>query len=491
MSAQLLPLFVAVPLVVAGVLIVVRLPRTVRQGALLAVTAASAVGGAVLLARLHEGGLLVHSLGGWPAPIVIPFVADAFSALLLTLMASVSFVCVLFAIAAKVADEPCFCPLVLIVLAGVCGALLTADLFNLFVFIEIMLLPSYGLIVLAHRGLGLRMQVTATRTYVTVNLLTSTIFLVGIAVVYATTGTVNLGELAGAADRSAGAQLGCAILLMALCIKAAVVPVHGWLTRTYPLMTPTVTALFSGLHTKVAVYALFRLYSVFFAENRTLETLALVLFCLSMVIGVLGAVGEKDARSILSFHMISQIGYMLVGLALFTTAGLAAGVFYLVHHVIAKASLFLSTGAVEMAYGRHELGTVSGLLRREPLTAAVFFVGALSLTGLPPVSGFVAKLSLILASLEADQVAVAVVALAVSLFTMLSMLKIWGEMFLGEPESGDDSAKIPFRLILPATILAAATVVLGIGAAPLLDVARVVAHDLLDVQPYAAAVSGR
>lgn len=319
----LLPLFVAVPLLASGLLVLVRAPRPVRRATLLATCAASAIAGFALLGVTVHRDVIVHRLGGWDASLAIPFAADTLSALMVALTSFTTLVTVLFAARVRVADEPYFCPLVLAVVAGVNGALLTADLFNLFVFIEIMLVPSYALIVLAHRGMGRRMQVTATRIYVTVNLLTSSVFLMGVALIYASLGTVNLGALAGRAFETPASTVGSCLLLLALAVKAAVVPMHGWLSRTYPFMSPTVSALFSGLHTKVAVYAIFRIYAVLFGADHRLQTVALVVFCVSMAIGVLGAVGEKNARAILSFHMVSQIGYILMGFALLTPAGVA------------------------------------------------------------------------------------------------------------------------------------------------------------------------
>ncbi len=491
MSA-LLPLLVAGPMLVAGALIGLRVSPRVTQALMFATLGSDLAWSGWLLTQVRDGQILAHHLGGWSHPIAIPFVADAFAALMLTLTVLMTTAVAIFALRSHAADEPFFCPLVLLVTAGVNGALLTGDLFNLFVFIEIMLLPSYGLILLAHRGQGKRMQVTAARIYVAVNLLTSTIFLIGVALIYAVLGSVNLADLAGRGDSSPSALLGCAVIMLALCVKAAVVPVHGWLARTYPNMSPTIAALFASLHTKVAVYALFRLYSVLFAEHR-FGGWVTALFCVSMVVGVLGAIGEKNARAILSFHMVSQIGYVLLGLGLFTTLSLSAGVFYLVHNVIAKGALFLTMGAVELRYGRHRLGEVSGLLWREPVTAVTFLAGALSLAGLPPLSGFVAKLAIIGSAFSAQQWAAGVVALAVSLFTVMSMLKIWGKAFLGEPNppvAADDARRIGLRTIAPATALVGLSLALGIGGQVLLRVCEVIAHGLLSPGPYVAAIIG-
>lgn len=492
MSGEALIWFMIGPFFAAGLLVAIRLPALVRTAVLLATLLGETAAASVLLTQLHAGGVLSSRLGLWDSVIAIPFAADAFSALMLLLTSFMTLVTSLFAARAGAAAEPFFCPLVLVMTGGVAGALLTADLFNLFVCIEIMLLPSYALILLAHRGQGMRMQVTASRIYVTVNLLTSSMFLLGVGMLYGVIGTVNLAALFGRPLANPQAMLAVGLIFSALCVKAAVVPVHGWLTRTYPFMSPTVSALFASLHTKIAIYAIFRLNAVLFPEVRPYATLATVIFCVSMAVGVLGALGEQRSRGILSFHMVSQIGYVLLGVALFTPAGIAAGVFYLVHNVVAKASLFLSTGAVEIAYGRHRVGEITGLFGRERWAGVVFFAGAISLAGLPPFSGFVAKYAIVSAAFGAGQWVVGAVAVVVSLFTLMSMLKIWGGSFLGEPnEAADDSPRIGWSLLAPAAVLAAVSLALGLFGQALLGVADVIGQDLSNPAVYVRAVLGR
>lgn len=255
-----------------------------------------------------------------------------------------------------------------------------------------------------------------------------------------------------------------------------------------------VTALFSGLHTKVAVYILYRIYAVLFDGDERFLWILVALFSLTMLIGVLGAVGEKDARSILTFHMVSQLGYILLGLAIFTEIGLAAGIFYLVHHMLVKASLFMSTGAIEVRYGTGKIGALAGTARREPWMGVAFFAAALSLAGIPPFSGFVAKFSLMLAAYEKGEFYALVVMVVVSLITLLSMLKIWDGMFWGRAEkaevaSADDGrARVGFWLGAPAVILAALTLAIGLGAQVLMGWSEVAAQNLLDTSGYVNAV---
>lgn len=490
MIGTLLPLFVGIPLVFAGVLALFGGRTVIHAVSLFAVLTASFGSAIALVIEFHSGGAAAHGVGKWPFGIAIPFAADMFNALMLTVTGLLFITCVAFAYAAKEgAQTRYFAPLMLVLLAGVNGALLTADLFNLFVFIEVMLLPSYGLFVLANRNRGPIERVAATRLYVTLNLLTSTIFLVGVGLIYATAGTVNIAELAGAAQEDQTVALCASVCLFALGIKAAVVPVHGWLAKAYPSTSPAMTALFSGLHTKVAIYGIYRIYAVVFDGDSRWLWIGVAIFCATMLLGVLGAVGEKTTRSILAFHMVSQIGYILMGVALFTEAGLTAGIFYLLHHMIVKASLFLSTGAVEVKYGTGAIGGVNGIAKREPIIAIAFFMAALSLAGIPPFSGFVAKLSLILAALEIHQIAAVVFMLLVSIITLLSMLKIWSGVFWGKaPE--DTTRRIGFWLAAPSVVLAFTTLGLGLGAQLLMSLSGIAADGLLNTDAYVKAVMG-
>lgn len=505
MNAALLPLFVAVPLVGAGLLIVLRGPLWLRRILLLLPTTVSLLGASGLVWLTRDGAVFAHNVGLWQDGVAIPFVADVLSALMLWTTSLLALVSSVFAIATGDDRRSFFSPLVLVLTAGVSGALLTGDIFNMFVFIEVMLLPSYGLLAM----LGAMGRLRAGRIYVTVNLLTSTIFLAGVALVYAAAGTVHMGELAGAAKDDPMVAVGMGVVILALSIKAAVVPVHGWLARTYPAASPAITALFSGLHTKVAIYAIYRLYALVFDGDAKFLWIGVVAFTLTMLIGVMGAVGEGTTRSILVFHMISQIGYILLGVALFTELGLMAGIFYLIHHMIVKASLFLSTGAIEHTYGTGALDRLGGIARREPLLALVFMGAALSLAGLPPFSGFVAKLTLVVAAVDDAQWTAMAVMIAVSLITLMSMLKIWGGVFWGRAPDEDDPApveagsdgavatatrttpRIRTALIVPGLILTATTLGIGLGAQVLLDLSAQAAAGLLDTSGYVEAVLGR
>ncbi|PKQ25839.1 MAG: cation:proton antiporter [Actinobacteria bacterium HGW-Actinobacteria-4] len=510
MTGSLISLLVAVPLLAAGALTMVSRYTRLTIVVLMSVLVAATAGGVVLVIGAVDGTVVAHSVALWPAGIAIPFVVDMFTALMLTVTALLTTVCCVFAIFTGHAARRFFPTLVLVLTAGVSGALMTADLFNMFVFIEVMLLSAYGLLVMSAPGKADLERIKGARLYVTVNLLASTVFLAGVGFMYGVAGTVNIAELAGLASEDTRVAIAGAVCLFALSIKACVVPVHGWLVRTYPVTSPVVTAIFSALHTKVAIYAIYRIYAVIFEGDARFLWVGLLLFSATMIVGVLGAVGETTMRSILAFHMVSQIGYILLGVALFGPLGLAAGIFYQLHHMIVKASLFLSTGAIEVRYGTGTLGKVKGIAKREPLIAVAFFAAALSLAGVPPFSGFVAKLALIMAAIDAGQVAVVIAAIAVSLITLLSMLKIWSEVFWGKQQPGEEAVaatqgpikvtsgtvavaekrRIGAGMIAPSLFLAALTLALGVGAHGLLSLTQIAAAGLVDTAPYIQAVLG-
>jgi multicomponent Na+:H+ antiporter subunit D len=344
--------------------------------------------------------------------------------------------------------------------------------------------------------------------------------------VYGTAGTVNLAALAGAGATPTTA-LAVAVVLVALTMKAALVPTHTWLPATYPQATPAITALFSGLLTKIGVYALIRVLTVVYDPGPVVLTTVLVLTSVSMVIGVLGALGEGTMRGVLSFHMVSQVGYILAGLALAGPVGLAAVVFYLVHHTVVKTSLFLTVGVVEVRRGTGRIASLGGVAAEHRWVALAFLFGALSLTGIPPFSGFWAKLGVLGAALQADSPAVFATALLVSVGTLMSMLKLGTGVFWGEtprraaqvgvghsehlaPGRGQDVAAASVTvatlapagdteageghwsvgLVAPGLVLACLSLAVGLFPEPLLALAEQAGATLADRSAYVEAVLG-
>ncbi|MBN1447719.1 MAG: Na+/H+ antiporter subunit D [Bacteroidetes bacterium] len=457
----------------------------------------------LLLVRLRDGGILAVQLGNWPAPFGITFVADLFSALMVLLTAVIGFTVALYSIAAI--DLPRirygYHPLLHFLLMGVSGAFLTGDMFNLYVWFEVMLIASFVLLVLG----GEKAQFAGAVKYVTVNLLASMLFLIGAGVLYGKTGTLNFADLAFKLAQNPEPALvntSAILFLVAFGIKAAVFPFFFWLPDSYHVPPAAVTALFSGLLTKVGVYALMRTFSMIFIHDMDFTgPLFLVLAGLTMVIGVFGAVAQGEMKRLLSFHIVSQIGYALMGLGIFTQLALSGAIYFTLHVAIAKAALFFVVGYVARRRGHTNLARLGGLLRESPLVAVLFLLAALSLAGLPPFSGFFAKFTLIKAGLEASQYAIVAVALLVSMMTLFSMTKIWNEAFWKDaPERMDTDARVPapylqagdkWLYILPIILLVGITIVMGLAAEPILQMTGRAAEQLLDPAPYIRQVLGR
>ncbi len=450
-----------------------------------------------LLAQVWREGVTAGQVGGWPAPFGITLVADPLSAVMVAVTGLIGLSSAVYALADI---DPArarlgFPALLHVLLGGVCGAFLTGDLFNLYVWFEVMLMASFGLLVLG----ATPVQLAAGVRYVTLNLIATFLLLCAIGLLHARTGALNLADLhlrLAAAPADGAVTAIALVLLVAFGIKSALFPLFFWLPASYHAPPAAVAAPFAGLLTKVGVYALLRVLTLLFGAVTAAHHVLLALALLTMAVGVLGAAVQGDMRRILSFHIISQIGYMVLGVALATPLGAAACVFYLVHHIVVKANLFLIGGVVRRLAGSDDLARLGGYYRARPWLAALFLVPAFSLAGVPPLSGFWAKLLVIRAALEAGQPAAAAVALAVGLLTLYSMTKIWNAVFwraapddAPAPPAPPARARLWLRLA-PAVLLAAVTVGLGLWPQPLWQLSERAAALLLAPTPYLEAVLG-
>ncbi len=452
----------------------------------------------MLLARVRQGGILAEQMGAWPAPFGITLVADHLSAVMLVVTAVIGLAANVYALADidRRYQALGFHSFFQILIAAICGAFLTGDLFNLYVWFEVMLMASFGLLVMG----GEPRQLDGGVKYVTLNLIATLMFITGLGLLYALTGTLNMADLhAKVQDFGApGLMTTVAMLfIMAFGLKAGAFPLFFWLPASYHTPPTAIAAVFSGLLTKVGVYALLRVFSLVFVHDvAATHHLILLMACFTMVTGVLGAAVQNAFRRILAFHIVSQVGYMILGLGLFTPLALAGAVFYLVHHIIVKANLFLISGLVKRIGGHDDLKKLGGLYQRSGLVAGLFLVPAFSLAGFPPLSGFWAKFLLIQASMDIGAYGAAAVALVVGLLTVYSMTKIWIAVFWepapagGAPTVDDASVSLPLSMLAPVAVLAAVTLALGLGAQPLLDLALAAAEELMDPQRYVQAVLG-
>ncbi|HYD41371.1 MAG TPA: Na+/H+ antiporter subunit D [Anaeromyxobacter sp.] len=466
-------------------------------------TVLSLAGGAGLLAStialvtaVHRGGILSLQAGDWPAPFGITLVADGLGALMALLAGLIGVAVLVSSIDDVDRQRKAFGyhPLVHVLLAGVCGAFLTGDLFNLYVWFEVLLIASFVLLTLG----GRRDQVKGGLHYVALNLISSALFLAGAGILYGLTGTLNLADLSvrlASADDPGLVTAAALLFFAAFGIKAAVFPLFFWLPASYHTPPAAVSALFAGLLTKVGVYALIRVFTLLFRQDVSFTHGIIVgVAAATMVSGVLGAASQSHVRRILAFHIVSQIGYMLLGLGLFVPLALAGAIFYVAHHILVKTNLFLLGGVIGRVSGTEELARAGGLWASRPLVSVLFLVPALSLAGIPPLSGFHAKLFLVRAGLEEGRWMIVAVALVVSLLTLYSMTKIWNEVFAKAKPAGIPSAPIArgalaLRLA-PSVALAALTLLIGLVPGLLFALSQRAAEQLLDPRAYIAAVLG-
>lgn len=454
-----------------------------------------------LLGMVAEDTVATSHMGGWPAGIAIVFVADRLAVTMLSLSALLAPAVYLYGMGTPGFDDVAqpFSALYLVMLAGVNGSFLTGDFFNLFVCFEMMLLGSYGLLSLKAD----LEQMQGVFRYLLVNMTVSMSFLMGVGLLYGSLGTVNMAvasraiaEASGGAGVSPTTSAAVAMLVAVFSAKGALFPLYLWLPEAYPRGWAPCSGIISGLLTKVGVYALYRTVSLCQPAVPGVTTWMLYISAATMIFGVLSAVSQRTIRRILSFHIVSQIGYMIFALGLWTPLGLAGGLFYIVHHVIVKTGLFLSGGIVEARAGTGELSRLGGLSERFPALAAGYLLVALSLAGVPPLSGFYGKFLLLKEALGAEVYLVSAISLVTSLLTLFSMMKIWRYAFWGTPDEtrGSGTPLEAGRETLAMSAGFGVVVVLSlcvmVGASPLMDFSLAAAEQLLDPTIYTTAVLG-
>jgi multicomponent Na+:H+ antiporter subunit D len=512
--AFLVPLVVLLPLLGAALTLMLgrrrRLQLLVSTLVLGAVLVISVI---LLLAVDDETGLVVY-IGAWDAPWGITLVVDRLSAIMLIISALVLFFVLLYAIGQGVADRhretpvSIFHPSYLILSAGVFNAFIAGDLFNLYVGFEILLSASYVLLTLGGTGERIRAGVT----YIIVSLVSSLFFLSAIALIYGATGTANIAQLSvRIAELPAEVQLILHLLLIiAFGIKAAIFPLSFWLPDSYPTAPAPVTAVFAGLLTKVGVYAIIRSETVIFRESDV-SVLLVVVGGLTMIVGILGALAQADLKRLLSFTLVSHIGYMIFGIAIGTELAIAATIYYVIHHITVQTTLFLTSGLIERIGGATSITRLSGLLRASPLVAVLFFIPALNLGGIPPFSGFIGKASLFTAGAEQPDWLVWIVIGAgavTSLVTLYALTRFWNMAFwrgtdeldgyqsdllasVQEAPAGAVVTKVrsaPRLMVAATTALVVLTIALTVFAGPLFELASRAAINLLDPSVYISLV---
>lgn len=517
----LIPLPVLLPaLAAAGCLLFPRM-LNVRRAFVFFTLLALAVLSATMLIVVDGEGIQTLQIGGWDAPLGITLVADRLSTMMLFVSSIILFAVMWFAIAQGIRDdtkdEPVavFLPSYMLLTMGVNLSFLAGDLFNLYVGFEIFLVASYVLMTLGASPSRVRAGVG----YVMVSMASSMVFLFGIAVTYAAVGTVSLAQIGQRMeDVPGGTQAAIfGVLLVAFGIKAAVFPLDSWLPDAYPTAPSLVTAVFAGLLTKVGVYAIIRMRTTVFTDG-SLDVLLMVVALATMLIGILGAMAQNDIKRLLSFTLVSHIGYMIFGIGLGSSQGLSGAIFYMVHHILVQTALFLVVGLIERHAGTSSLRRLGSLMYTAPVITVLYLIPALNLGGIPPFSGFLGKVMLFHAGAEANTWMSWVLiggAVITSLLTLYVMIMVWSKGFVRDrkdaPEGNmamarpapladitqevefserESVGRTPFGMLAATAMLVIASSAISVVAGPIASITDRAANSTQDVNIYRTAVLG-
>lgn len=490
MKALVLPILV--PLSAAAILLLAPKRALLQRWIALIGSILQLASAAALFRRVESDGIQVLQVGAWPAPFGITLVADLLSAMLVL---AVGLVGVAVTAAAFSGVDPRreafgYHPLIQILLAGVAGAFVTGDLFNLYVWFEVMLVASFVLMALNRTTA----QVEGAFKYVTINLIASSIFLTALGLLYGAAGTLNMADLARVwpAIRAPGIDMVLAVLfVIAFSIKAGLFPLFFWLPASYHTPPAVIGAAFAGLLTKVGVYALMRIFTLLFqGEPPALFTLLLVMSAATMLVGLVAVLNERDFRRILSFNLVGHIGYTTASLSLMTPAALAGSIFYVLHHIVVITNLFLVSGVMLRLRRTTDLAGLGGLYRRQPLFSALAIVPIFALAGVPPLSGFLGKLAIIQGTFEAGAYWLGGIVLVAGLLTLLSMARAWSDGFWRPAATEGDTATPGTSLLIAISGLSLVTLAISVGAGPLFELTLRAAHQLLRRDEYIRAVLG-
>jgi len=414
-------------------------------------------------------GFLKYYLGGWAIregiTIGIGMVADSLTVLMLLVVNSVSFLVSIYSISymEKYTAKPLYYTLLMLMVAGMNGIILTGDLFNLFVFFEIAVISSYALVAFGTE----EEELEASFKYQVLSSLGSLSILLGIVIILGRTGALNMADIStllATQPRAFSLNFVAALFLFGFGLKASLVPFHAWLPDAHPAAPSPVSAMLSGVFIKVAgVYALTRIFFNVLGMTATLSSLLLILGIISMVVGALLALGQEDIKRLLAYSSISQIGYVMIGLGTGTPLGILGGLFHLFNHATFKSLLFLCAGSAEYTTGTRELKKLGGLTERMPISGYTSAIGSLAIAGVPPFNGFWSKLFIVIALVQSGKWAVAVITILISVLTLGYFLKVQRLAFFGRiPERWKNIREVPGGMCFALIVLAIICLLVGI-----------------------------
>ena len=470
-----LPLFVAVPLVAAFT--VPLFGQKTKSAATVLANIATTCLLVLAISVMMTGQSGIYKVGQWSIPIGINLVLDGLSGLMLLTISIVSFAAMLFSIRymEQYTAKPKFLSLFLLMVAGMNGVVLSGDIFNLFVFLEIASISSYALV-----GFGCEHEeLEASFKYMVLGSVASMFILFGIGLVYGMTGTLNLAYISETIQQAGlnnGLYFALAMFIVGFGLKAALVPFHAWLPDAHPSAPAPISAMLSGVLIKaLGVYALIRIIFNVFGVSIPIGWILITLGVLSMVTGVFLAVGQWDFKRLLAYHSISQMGYVVLGVGIgavvlaqgkdpaWASLAILGGLFHLMNHSVFKSLLFLTSGSIEIATGTRQLKQLGGLAEKMPLTRTMCTIASAAIAGVPPFNGFWSKLLIVLAAVKAQFYSLAAVTVLVSLVTLISFLKVQRYIFLGDlPDELKEVKESKGSMVWSMGLLACLCVMMGL-----------------------------
>ena len=489
---NLIILPIILPTIAALIMVIfrrnIKLHRTLGLAALLMVLAVMLK----IISQIKATGVQVLQLGGWEAPFGVSMVADMFAAILVFVTSIVSICCLIYAFSSigREREEFYFYPLFLILITGVNGSFLTGDIFNLFVCFEVMLVASYVLISLG----GTRGQLRESIKYILINVISSFLFLVAIAYLYAITGTLNLAHLSYriAEVGQDGLMTTVAILFLIVFSLKAGLFLFFWLPGSYSAPPTAISAIFAALLTKVGMYAIIRVFTLIFIHEPQITHLLIgILSAITMLLGAIGAVAFRDIQKVMTYNVVVGVGFILAGLASYSTIGITGSFYYLVHDMVIKSLIFLLGGTIIHLTGTSKLDKISGLIRLHPALGWMFFIAALSLSGIPPLSGFLGKIFITEGTFTAEYYWLGAVGLLTSLMVLYSIMKVFMGVFWGYTDLTIEREKGTTRgLMLPISLLTIITIGLGLGTEGIHEYMDLAVEGLMNPSIYVEAILG-
>ena len=452
-----------------------------------------------LFYEVWQYGTLTIQAGNWEAPFGITFAADTFSATLILLTAFSGLAVSSFSSGSVIPARLKFgfFPIFHFLLLGLNGAFLTGDLFNLYVWFEIIIITSFVLLTIG----GEKAQLEGAVKYFTLNILASVVFLTAIAVLYGLTGSLNMADLAGqvaAVENRTLVQVNALLFLVGFGIKSAVFPLYFWLPASYHTPPSAVSSIFGGLLTKVGVYALVRVFTLIFEVDEFIGNVLIAVAVLTLFSGAIGAIVQNNIRKIFSYLVICHIGYMIAGLGMMTELAITGLIFYLIHDILVKTNLFMVSGVIYKIKANHNIKKLGGFYAEHPKMSLLFAIPLFSLVGIPPLSGFWPKLSLIGAGWETENYVVIGSILFASFITLFVIVKLWGEVFWKTGEKVPGPRNFPYfkdlrklkkiQMITPIIFLSFLSLYLGFGAENIQTLSARIAYELVDNREYINAV---